>query len=554
MRGEIMALRQDPTANALMAGVFTNSNAKHLTNKLGRAPTDGELYIAHFMGASGAARLITAAENNPGAVAAQCFPAAARANRSIFFDKSGRARNFAEVAQNLVGRYDTARVARRRAERREPPQAHGFVAETARVARAYQVADATSRMPAASTHDRRRSTDVQAAAQVAPGEPVFHNPYRAGERRQPVSTAVADLWTSAQAQRHAPAGAPRAGRPWRRRVAGEAARQPRLQRQQPARCRPRRGALAVTRTAQPRPVPGISEPDVRSLVHARSARHSVCRHALINNSATIAKIYGEPFVKGRALVCLEPAGSSSRQRVEPDMIVRQFLFWLRSAPAGERAEATAALARAYLYSDLSDDDLAAAEGAMTMLLDDPSPLVRAALAEVLAASEYAPASIIYALAADQPEIATLVLERSPLLLDADLVDAVATQGTGRAMRDRAARHVPRSVAAAIAEVGAAEACLELLENPAPTSRRSRSTASCSVSDISRRFVKYCWRAKVLPRATRQALVAKLSETLADFVVARDWLNEDRARRVAKEACEKATVALAAGTPEARCVR
>ena len=89
MRGEIMALRQDPTANALMAGVFTNSNAKHLTNKLGRAPTDGELYMAHFMGANGAARLITAAESNPGAVAAQSFSAAARANRSIFFDKSG---------------------------------------------------------------------------------------------------------------------------------------------------------------------------------------------------------------------------------------------------------------------------------------------------------------------------------------------------------------------------------------------------------------------------------------------------------------------------------
>ena len=54
------------------------------------------------------------------------------------------------------------------------------------------------------------------------------------------------------------------------------------------------------------------------------------------------------------------------------------------APPGERAEATSALARAYLYSDLSPDDLAAAEGAMIMLLDDPSPLVRRALAEVFA--------------------------------------------------------------------------------------------------------------------------------------------------------------------------
>src|ERR1700730_14677840 len=98
------------------------------------------------------------------------------------------------------------------------------------------------------------------------------------------------------------------------------------------------------------------------------------------------------------------------------MIVRDFLQWVRTAPASERAEATAALARAYLYSDLSSDDLAAAEGAMTMLLDDPSPLVRGALARTLASSQKAPPSIIFALAGDQPDIANVILEHSPLLL------------------------------------------------------------------------------------------------------------------------------------------
>ena len=58
------------------------------------------------------------------------------------------------------------------------------------------------------------------------------------------------------------------------------------------------------------------------------------------------------------------------------MIVRHFLDWVRTAPAGKRAEATGALARAYLYSDLSPDDAASAEGALLMLLDDASPLVR----------------------------------------------------------------------------------------------------------------------------------------------------------------------------------
>ena len=64
------------------------------------------------------------------------------------------------------------------------------------------------------------------------------------------------------------------------------------------------------------------------------------------------------------------------------MIVRQFITWVRTAPAGERAEATRCLARAWLVSDLSDDDRAAAEGALLMLLDDASPLVRQAMAEL----------------------------------------------------------------------------------------------------------------------------------------------------------------------------
>src|SRR6202049_4692070 len=108
------------------------------------------------------------------------------------------------------------------------------------------------------------------------------------------------------------------------------------------------------------------------------------------------------------------------------MIVRDFLDWVRTAPAGKRAEATAALARAYLYSDLSPDDAAAAEEAMLMLRAAPPPLVPRSLADALAASPSAPPAVVLALAADQPQIAAPVLALSPLLVDADLVDAVAT--------------------------------------------------------------------------------------------------------------------------------
>src|SRR6266849_1501710 len=107
------------------------------------------------------------------------------------------------------------------------------------------------------------------------------------------------------------------------------------------------------------------------------------------------------------------------------MIVRQFLHWVRTAPAGERAEATGALARAFLYSDLSPAG-PAAEGAMITLIDDPSPLVRQALADTLAASPDAPHAVVHALASDHPDIAAVVLARSPLFIDSELVDFVAT--------------------------------------------------------------------------------------------------------------------------------
>src|SRR5206468_3035404 len=65
MSDAVMKLRFDPAANALMAGAFTQSNASKLAGRLGREPTEGELYIAHFLGSTGASRLIGLADTQP---------------------------------------------------------------------------------------------------------------------------------------------------------------------------------------------------------------------------------------------------------------------------------------------------------------------------------------------------------------------------------------------------------------------------------------------------------------------------------------------------------
>lgn len=106
MRQEIMNLRKDPDIASVMAGVLTQKNANHLGNKLGREPTDGELYVAHFLGATGANRLINAAETDGAARADKLFPVQARANRSIFYQGDGSPRSAAQVYDVLVSKHD----------------------------------------------------------------------------------------------------------------------------------------------------------------------------------------------------------------------------------------------------------------------------------------------------------------------------------------------------------------------------------------------------------------------------------------------------------------
>jgi uncharacterized protein (DUF2336 family) len=227
------------------------------------------------------------------------------------------------------------------------------------------------------------------------------------------------------------------------------------------------------------------------------------------------------------------------------MIVRHFLRWVRTAAPGERAEATSALARAYLYSDLSGEDRLAAEAAMIVLLDDSSPMVRKALADALAGSADAPHGVMLALAQDQPEIAVMVAARSPVLAEADLVDLVGTGEENVQCAIAAREPLSRAIAGAIAEVGGAAACLVLIEN---------SSADTSVKSLARIAERHGQLSAIrealfaredLQADTRQALVAKLSETLVRFVSERDWVPEERVQRVARDACDRATIAIAA---------
>jgi hypothetical protein len=80
----ILDLRFDPELSARMAAELARENAAALQSRIGRAPSSGELYAAHVLGAGGAAKLIHAAASGV-ADASALFPREAAANKPLFF-------------------------------------------------------------------------------------------------------------------------------------------------------------------------------------------------------------------------------------------------------------------------------------------------------------------------------------------------------------------------------------------------------------------------------------------------------------------------------------
>ncbi|MFC5396084.1 transglycosylase SLT domain-containing protein [Bosea vestrisii] len=180
LREKILQLRTDPQVATVMAGALTQKNAEQLGQALGRQPQAGELYMAHVLGARGASDLIRTAGNDPTRAAARDFPEAAAANRSIFYDKAGRARSAQEVYGLLAASHANTQVA----------ATTGAMLAQARPTGAATTAAAYAAEPAV----------APIAAALAPGRAKgLIGLFSTEGSRAPVSKAVANLWTTPRA-------------------------------------------------------------------------------------------------------------------------------------------------------------------------------------------------------------------------------------------------------------------------------------------------------------------------------------------------------------------
>jgi len=197
-RRDIMKLRDDPAASSAMAGVLTQANSFQLTGKIGRRPTDAELYMAHFLGVGGAAKLINSAVDDPQASAARMFPSAAAANRSIFYDRQGNARSISDVYAVVSARYAAAA-----GSSATQTALAMYGASPANVSGATGAGQAAPGIDTATYLSQFPNVRAVAPASIAAAsndgntpspDPIFRSLFQVDERSQPVSATVHELW------------------------------------------------------------------------------------------------------------------------------------------------------------------------------------------------------------------------------------------------------------------------------------------------------------------------------------------------------------------------
>ena len=97
LRQQILDLRKHPETASVMAAEFASDNRDYLEERIGRPVDATDLYLAHFLGAAGASKFLTSMAAAPQTAAAGLFPAAARSNPAIFYNRAGDARSLGEI-------------------------------------------------------------------------------------------------------------------------------------------------------------------------------------------------------------------------------------------------------------------------------------------------------------------------------------------------------------------------------------------------------------------------------------------------------------------------
>ena len=107
VKQQILDLRKDPKVASEIAAEFAHQNKTDVERALGRPASSTDLYLAHFLGAQGATSVVKSIEHDGNAKAADLLPAAAAANKSVFYDSAtGEAKTVSQIYQSFASKIE----------------------------------------------------------------------------------------------------------------------------------------------------------------------------------------------------------------------------------------------------------------------------------------------------------------------------------------------------------------------------------------------------------------------------------------------------------------
>ncbi|MBU6373788.1 MAG: DUF2336 domain-containing protein [Alphaproteobacteria bacterium] len=209
----------------------------------------------------------------------------------------------------------------------------------------------------------------------------------------------------------------------------------------------------------------------------------------------------------------------------------------------DRAYAAHKLCRQIDYADLNDGDRSYAAEILRIIAGDAAALVRRSLATALKASPKLPPDIARQLANDVDSIALPILENSPSLSDADLVEVLRAAGPRKQVAVASRPTLSETVTQAIAEHAVQEALEKALANDnarfgAPglmaAIKRFPDQESVTVAMVNRR---------ALPVSVVEKLVTMVTGDVFDRLVNSHQLPPQLAIELATNTRERATLDL-----------
>jgi hypothetical protein len=123
LKKEILDLRRDPKLSALMAAEYAKDNEQVLEAKLGRQVSTHDLYLAHFLGAGGALKVLKGRQQPDGDQQPPELAGAAQANPEVFRDPaSGEQRSLNSLYSAVERQFRHAMAEANRVARTLRPQ------------------------------------------------------------------------------------------------------------------------------------------------------------------------------------------------------------------------------------------------------------------------------------------------------------------------------------------------------------------------------------------------------------------------------------------------